>query len=62
MQKSMTGLKTNDLIYQFDFLDGVIVQKMLIALQHGYELKSISSAKGCVQFVLEFKGLNDANA
>lgn len=44
-----------DLVYQFDLIDGLQIQQMLIALQQGYELKSTFNAKGCVEFVLSYK-------
>lgn len=59
----MTGLKINncDLVYQFDFVDAIQVQQILIALKNGYELKDIFSARGAVEFTFSKKGLNNAN-
>ena len=43
----------SDLVYQFDFLDGVQIQQMIIALQQGYKVDSVVSANGVIEFVLK---------
>lgn len=50
-----SNYEANDLVYMFDAIDGAVIQQMLIALKHDYELKSVTNAKGCVQFVLSLK-------
>lgn len=59
MKKHMEP-QINDLIYMFDFQDGLIVQQLLIALKNGYEVKTINSAKGCFEIVLSYVGVRDA--
>lgn len=48
--------KSSDLVYQFNFIDGVQIQTILMALNTDYELKSITSVHGVVEFVLSKKG------
>ena len=48
--------KSSDLVYQFNFIDGVQIQNILMALNSDYELKSITSVHGVVEFVLSKKG------